>query len=176
MKTNFPSIPRKAFAASLAAGLAAAGVLLCGNVAQAQPTITGISLPNAINGTSSPVGTYQFEGALPGTSNYLSFQVSSATGVTALTVTLTAIPLPIVTTYATGALGTGTTTVLTPANGLGGATAGSTFETVTVALAPDTLYTASISATDAGGNTTTAVPSAAIASANGNANGTSFDT
>src|SRR5580658_11289188 len=108
MKKNRSSIPRKLLLAS-ATGLAAAGFLLCSNTAEAQPVISGIVLPNAPNNQNGfGVGSVQFQGAVPPNANQLSFQVSSATGVTALTVKLTATTLP----------GVATTTLLTPTFGL----------------------------------------------------------
>ena len=147
MKKNDFNAPRTTFLASLATGLAAAGIVLCGNVTQAQPSISGIMLPNAPNDQNGfGVGAVQFQGAVPPDANQLSFSVDSGTGVTMLTVQLTATTLPGVT----------TTTILTPAFGLS-ISGPDTAETVTATLANDVVYSAVISASDAGGSTSTTV-------------------
>jgi hypothetical protein len=151
MKKNTLNTIRKTFLAPWAAGCAAAGLMLCGNLTQAQPVINSslISLPNAPDGTSigEAVGAVQFQGAAP-SANQLQFTVTSGTqnGVTALAVTLTATNLP----------GVVTTSVLTPTSGL--SISGSpTSETVTVPLANDTQYHAVISATDSNGTTSATI-------------------
>src|ERR1017187_7892666 len=97
MKKNIVNAPPIRFLASLAASLAAAGLLLCGSATQAQPTISALSLPNAVNFQgpfySYAIGTVQLQGAAP-LANVLTFTVSSSTSVTALTITLTATNLP----------------------------------------------------------------------------------
>src|SRR5580704_8334297 len=109
MKKNTSSIPRSTCPALLAAGLASVGLVLCGHVAQAQPAISGLALPNSPNNANGfGVGSVQFQGAVPPNANVLSFSVTSATGVTTLTVQLTATTLP----------GVATTTTLTPTFGL----------------------------------------------------------
>src|SRR5580698_922449 len=77
-----------------ALALAALWLRQCGSLAQAQPTISGAALPSAPNNQNGfDVGSVQFQGVVPPNSNQLSFQVSSGTGVTALTVKLTATTL-----------------------------------------------------------------------------------
>jgi hypothetical protein len=149
-KNNMLNTPRTTFLATWAAGWAAAGLMLCGHLTQAQPGFSSISLPNAIyqGSVGEAVGAVQFQGSIPsGPSatgpNQLTFTVSSQTGVTAVSVTLTGTNLP----------GVVTTTILTTNNGL--TISGSpTSETVTVPLANDIGYHAVLSATDA--NSTTA--------------------
>jgi hypothetical protein len=141
MKKISSEISRAAFIASRAASLLAIGIALCDNVAQAQPSISSIALANAPNNQNGfGVGALQFQGAVPPDANQLSFQVSSGTGVTALTVKLTATTLP----------GVSSSTLLTPTFGLT-VTGPSTSESATAPLAGDTLYTAVITATDSGG-------------------------
>jgi hypothetical protein len=140
MKEN-RKIPLSTILASLAAGLAAAGLVLCGNRAQAQPSIADVLLPNAPNQQSGfAVGQVQFQGAAPNP-NQLTFQVTSATGVTALTVKLTGTTLQ----------GVVSSTFLTLTYGLT-VSGPSTNESALVQLANDTLYAAVITATDAGGS------------------------
>jgi hypothetical protein len=147
MKKNIFSISPATFLASLAAGMTAAGILLFGNMTQAQPAISGIALPYAPNNQSGfGVGSVQFQGAVPPDTNQLSFQVSSTPGVTALTVQLTATTLP----------GGVTSTLLTPTFGLS-ISGPNTAETATAPLEMDTLYTAVITATDAGGTVSSTV-------------------
>src|ERR1039458_1780815 len=117
MKKNLLNAPRTTLLATLGAGLTAAGLLLCGSVTQAQPTILAPTLPNAANGGLSiynfAVGQVQLQGSYP-LANLLTFSVSSSTsdGVTALSVTLTATNLP-------GQVGVASTTsILTPGAGL----------------------------------------------------------
>jgi hypothetical protein len=110
-------------------------------MAQAQPTISGVVLPNAPNNQNGfGVGSVQFQGAVPPDANQLSFQVSSATGITALTVQLTATTLP----------GAASSSLLTPTFGLT-VTGPNTGESVLLPLGNDIVYTAVITATDAGG-------------------------
>jgi hypothetical protein len=147
MKMIILRIPRTTFLASLAAGLAAAGIVLCGEVAQAQPSISGIVLPNAPNNQNGySVGALQFQGVVPPNVNQLSFQVSSGPGVTALTVQLSATTLP----------GVASSTLLTSASGLT-IIGPNTDESVTAPLANDTVYTAVITATDSGGPSSSTV-------------------
>lgn len=115
--------------ALLAAGVTAVAVLLCGNVAQALPAF----------GSVSPSGAVQFQGVASG-SNVLSFTVTSSSGITGVTVTLTGTTLP----------GIVTTNFLTPSSGLT-VSGTKTDETITAPLSKDTLYSAVISASDAGG-------------------------
>lgn len=147
MKKTIFKTSGTAFAASLAAGLAAAGLVLCGSAIQAQPSISGIMLPNSPNNQDGfGVGSVQFQGAVPPSANQLSFQATSATGITTLTVQLTATTLP----------GTASSVLLTPTFGLT-VTGGSTDETVLALLANDTLYTAVITASDASGTASSTV-------------------
>jgi hypothetical protein len=142
MKKIIFSIPRPNFLWSLTAGVVAAGVMWCGSTLQAQPTISDVVLPNAPNNANGfGVGSVQFQGAVPPNSNQLSFTLNSATGVTGLTVKITSTTLPGVT----------KSTILTPAAGLT-VTGANTSETATLNLSGDTVYTALITATDAGGS------------------------
>ena len=84
MKRTHLHSRRSQFLASLAAGGAAAGLLLCGNLAQAQPGISAIQV-NGVNDSSQ----IQFEGAVSPNPNTLSFFVSSQTANTLTTVTVT---------------------------------------------------------------------------------------
>jgi len=141
MKKISSEIPQKSFAVSFAKTLVAIGVLLCGHATQAQPSITGAALPSAPNNQNGfGVGAVQIQGVVPPNVNQLSFQVTSGTGVTALTVQLTATSLP----------GAVSSSLLTPTFGLT-VTGPNTDESVTAPLAPDTIYTAVITATDSGG-------------------------
>jgi hypothetical protein len=145
-KIIFRISPTK-FPASFAAALAAAGIMLGGNATHAQPSISGIELPNAQNAQNGyAVGSLLFQGVVPPDANQLLFQVSSGTGVTALTVQLTAATLP----------GTSSTTLLTPTFGLT-VTGSSMDENVAAPLADDNVYTAVITATDSGGTTSSTV-------------------
>jgi len=147
MKNNILSFPAASFLGSRAAGLATACLLLWGHTALAQPAISGLVLPNAPNNANGfGVGSVQFQGAVPPSSNLLSFQVSSGTGVTTLTVQLTATTLP----------GLASTTTLTPTFGLS-VSGPNTGESVSIPLAGDTVYSAIINASDAGGPTSTTV-------------------
>jgi hypothetical protein len=121
--------------------------MLGGNATHAQPSISGIELPNAQNAQNGyAVGSLLFQGVVPPDANQLLFQVSSGTGVTALTVQLTAATLP----------GTSSTTLLTPTFGLT-VTGSSMDENVAAPLADDNVYTAVITATDSGGTTSSTV-------------------
>jgi hypothetical protein len=140
MKRNH-KIPSLTFLASLAASLAAASLVVYGNAAQAQPSISDVMLPNAPNQQNGfAVGQVQFQGAAPNP-NQLTFQATSATGVTALIVNLTGTTLQ----------GGVSSTFLTLTYGLS-VSGPSTNESVLVPLENDTLYTAVITATDAGGS------------------------
>jgi hypothetical protein len=124
--------------------MAAIAVLLSSNLTNAQPTISGISLPSAPNNANGfGVGSLLIQGVVPPNANQLQFEVSSATGVTALTVQLTAASLP----------GSTSSTLLTPTFGLT-VSGGNTDESVTAPLGYDTVYTAVISATDSSGTAT----------------------
>jgi hypothetical protein len=139
-KNTFNIFPK--ILAPFRAGSAALAVLLSSSVIQAQPSITGIQLPGAPNNANGyGVGALQFQGVIPPSANQLSFQVTSATGVTALTVQLTSTTLP----------GASSSALLTPTFGLS-VTGGNTAENVTAPLTKDTLYTAVITATDSSGN------------------------
>lgn len=124
-------IPTRASLACSTGVLAAASILLCGVRAQAQPVITG----------TYPDGKHLFE-----PSSTLSFTATSSTGVTSVQVTLAGASLP----------GQASLNVYTSSSGL---TIGGTpnSETVSAPLAVDTVYAATIQATDAGGTTTTKV-------------------
>ena len=103
--------------------------LLGGALTQAQPVIQNVT----------PDGSVQFQGQAPAT-NTLSFEVTSAQGVTSLTVQLTATSLP------------GVVSVSTLAAGFGLLVSGApTDENVSALLANDTEYTALITAADATG-------------------------
>jgi hypothetical protein len=123
----------------------AACLWLCGNLAQAQPTFSQISLPNAPNGGANfyAVGKYQFQGSAP-SANILQLLVSSSTGVTSLTAQVTSTTLP----------GVVNTTTLTTNSGLT-LTGSSMSEGVQMTLANDTVYTVVISAADSGGKAST---------------------
>jgi len=112
---------------SIVAGVAAACIMLCGSIVQAQSVI----------GSVYPNGAYQFQ-----SSSALSFTASSLAGITNISVTLTATTLQ-------GQQGFPET--LTLGNGLivTGPSAG---ETVSAALASNMLYLADIQVTDANGN------------------------
>jgi hypothetical protein len=141
MKMNTLIIRPPTLLASFRAGLAAITLLLGGNAMQAQPLITGIQLPGAPNNANGyGVGAVQFQGVVPPSANQLAFQVTSATGVTALTVQLSATTLP----------GATSSSLLTPTFGLS-VTGDNTAESVTAPLSGDTLYTAVITATDSSG-------------------------
>src|SRR5580658_4908110 len=128
MKNNKLRAPRTTFLMSLASGLAAASILLCGARTQAQPTISGLY----------PDGLHQFEA-----SPTISFTAKSTTGVTNVTVTLSASTL---------LGGSYLPITYTPSSGLtiGGA---STDETVSAPLSPNTLYSATIVVSDTKGST-----------------------
>jgi hypothetical protein len=141
MKKLFTSPSKTTLLAPLAAGLVAFGCVLCGNETQAQPSISGISLPGAPNNANGyGVGALQLQGAAP-SPNQLAFSVNSVTGVTELTAQVTGATLP----------GTGTSTLLTPGAGLT-VIGASTSENVTLPLANDTIYNIVITATDSSGS------------------------
>lgn len=135
------------FLPSVSTAVAVAGFFFFGQAGQAQPSISGLNLPNAVNiGNGYGVGAVQFQGAVPPNVNQLTFQLASGTGVTSVSVKLTSTTLPGVT----------TTTTLTPAYGL--TTSGnSQSETVTVSLSGDMVYTALITAADSGGSSSSSV-------------------
>ncbi len=136
MQIYIPKFPRSQLLAALAAGL------LCGNTAGAQPTISGVVLPNAPNNLNGhAIGSVQFQGAVPPNANELSFQVTSGTGVTAITVQLLATNLP----------GEFNSETLSIANGGLSVSGTSADETITAPLDKDTIYNVLISATDSGG-------------------------
>jgi hypothetical protein len=128
MNTYNYRLPTRASIACSIAALTAAGMLLCGGNAQAQTSITGLY----------PDGLHQFE-----SSPTISFTANSPTGVTNVSVTLSASSLlggtylPV--TYSTG-------------NGLtiGGT---STAETVSAPLSADFIYSATIVVADTVGST-----------------------
>ncbi len=129
--------------APYAAALSAVGVLLCGGASQAAPSISGVVLPNAHNNQGTyAIGSVQFQGAVPPKTNFLSFQVTSATGITTLMVQLQDTNLP----------GVVTTTSLTSANGGLTVSGASTNETITAPLAKDTTYGLVITAADSSGS------------------------
>ena len=111
---------------TLAAGMAAACALFYGGAVLAQPTLSSIT----------PNGSYQLEWT-----NRLTFALNSSSGVTGISVQLTARPL------------TGGATVLsflTSSNGLT-LSGPATSETVTAPLSSNYFYTVAIQATDANG-------------------------
>lgn len=114
------------------AAFTVAGMVLCGGNAQAQPTITGLY----------PDGLHQFEA-----SPTISFTAKSATGVTNVTVTLSASTL---------LGGSYLPITYTPSSGLTIAGA-STDETVSAPLSQNTLYSATIVVSDTKGITTQTV-------------------
>ncbi len=126
MKTRPPLIRLASLTALFTGSLAAAALLLCGNVAQAQPTITG----------TYPNGTNLFQPAAQ-----LTFTASSPATITNVTVTLK-----------TTAISTGTSffKTLTPGNGLT-VSGPNTGETVTTPLQSNKVYSATIQITDGNG-------------------------
>jgi len=132
MNTNNHRLPSRAFIPCSIAALTVAGMLLCGGNAQAQPTISGLY----------PDGLHQFEA-----SPTISFTAQSTTGVTNVTVTLSASTL---------IGGSFLPVTYTPSSGLtiGGS---STDETVSSPLSPNTIYSATIVVSDTRGSTTKTV-------------------
>ena len=112
--------------------LAAACVVLGGALTQAQPVILNVT----------PDGSVQFQGQAPGT-NTLSFEITSASGVTNVTVQLTATSLAGAASASTLTAGFGLLVLGDP-----------TDENVSALLANDTEYTAVIAAADATGAAT----------------------
>src|SRR5271170_1497243 len=118
MKMNNLRVPRTTLTSSLAAGMAALGILLGGATAQAQPVISGIY----------PDGLHQFE-----YSNSISFTATSASGITAIQVTESGNTL----------LGAGSLSIYSLGNGLTNVgTANS--ETVSAPLTSNVLYSITV--------------------------------
>lgn len=127
MKNKSHQIPRTKILAFAAATLGAACILLCGSVAQAQSSISGVY----------PNGNSLFQ-----STNALSFTASSPAGVTNVTVQLTVTSLYTGQSYIKQ---------LTAANGLS-ITGPSTGLSVSAALNSNTLYSAAIQIKDANGS------------------------
>ena len=111
---------------SILAGAAAACMMLCGGVAQAQPVISGV-FPN---------GAYQFQAT-----NKLAFTVTSSANVTNITVSLQTTPLGGSTILEISSIGDGLTITGT-----------GTSNNVSLSLSSNTIYAGSISVADANGN------------------------
>jgi hypothetical protein len=127
MNMNSRRIQTKSSLASFTAVLAAAGILLCGAKAQAQPVVSGIY----------PDGLHQFE-----YSNSISFTATSASGITAIQVTVAGNTL----------LGAGSLNIYSLGDGL--TTVGSAnSEIVSAPLTSNEFYSVTISVTDAKGTT-----------------------
>jgi hypothetical protein len=131
MKYNTLNTPRTTLLKSVAAGLAAAGIVLCGVRAQAQPAISAIY----------PDGLHQFEAA-----STLSFTATSSSGVTSVQVTLQGTSLP----------GQSSLNIYSSSSGLT-IVGSANNETVSAPLTSNLLYAATIQATDSGGTTTKTV-------------------
>jgi hypothetical protein len=132
MNTTHHRLPSRASIPCSIAAFTVAGLLLCGAKAQAQPTISGLY----------PDGLHQFEA-----SPTISFTAKSTTGVTNVTVTVSASTL---------LGGSYLPITYTPSSGLtvGGP---STDETVSAPLSSNTLYSATIVVSDAKGSTSQTV-------------------
>src|SRR5271170_2060919 len=111
---------------SILAGAAAACMMLCGSVAQAQPVISGV-FPN---------GAYQFQAT-----NKLAFTVTSSANVTNITLSLQTTPLGGSTILEISSIGDGLTITGT-----------GTSNNVSLSLSSNTIYAGSISVADANGN------------------------
>jgi len=129
MKNRPPLIPLTSLTALFTAGLTAAALLLCGNSAQAQPTISG----------TYPNGTNLFQ-----PSAQLSFTASSPATITNVSVSLKTTSI---------ATGSSFFQTLTPGSGLT-VTGPNTSETVTATLKSNKVYSATITITDGNGVST----------------------